>query len=281
EAEARGLLGPDSETGVTIIVHTGAGAYVCGEETALLNSLEGRTGKPRNKPPYPASQGLYKMPTIVNNVETVSSIPAIVQRGGEWFKSLGVEGSAGSKIMTLSGSINNPCYWEDRMGVNLGEIINEKGQGVKEGEEVLMVLPGGLSTYPIKGCDIGNVTMDYNALEKANTALGTAGMIVLDTSDDLLHFLKRTAHFYWHETCRQCPVCIEGCDDMLSILTALDDGTMPLEEHEAAFDRLVEITHRPHWQTICALADASTDALRGSLDMFRDRLEAEAKARLQ
>ena len=195
-----------------LYVHRGAGAYICGEETALLNSLEGEKGQPRNKPPFPAMAGLYSCPTTVNNVETIAVVPTIMRRGGEWFAGLGSdEKNTGTKLFCISGHVNNPCTVEEEIGIPMKTLINEHAGGVRGGwDNLLAVIPGGSSCPVLPARDCETVKMDFDSLREVKSSLGTAGLIVMDKSTDIIYAIARLSYFYYHESCGQCTPCREG-----------------------------------------------------------------------
>ncbi|KAH0788436.1 NADH-quinone oxidoreductase subunit NuoF [Histomonas meleagridis] len=227
EAYAAKLVGKNNKFGwdFDISIHRGAGAYVCGEETALLNSIEGLPGRPRFKPPYPAIKGLYKCPTVVNNVETISSIPTILRRGGKWFSQIGVKGSKGTKIYCVSGCVNNPCIFEEAMGVPLRDLIEIHAGGVRGGwDNLLGVIPGGLSCPILSPKQVEDAIMSYDDLIAKGSALGTGAIIVLDKDVDLAGAFARVSSFYRHESCGQCGPCREGTAKMAEIMERIASG---------------------------------------------------------
>lgn len=273
EAYKKGLLGKNAAGygwNFDLYVHRGAGAYICGEETALLESLEGRKGMPRLKPPFPAVVGLYGCPTIVNNVETLAAVPTILRRGGEWFASIGTPDSTGTKVFCLSGHVNKPCNVEEALGIPLKELIEKHAGGVRGGwDNLLAVIPGGSSVplLPKEICD--TVLMDFSSLAKVKSALGTAGVIVMDKSTDIVRAIARLSKFYMHESCGQCTPCREGTGWMWRMLTRLADGEGTSED----IDQLEEVTYQIEGHTICALGDAAAWPVQGLLRHFRPELE--------
>ncbi|USO01256.1 MAG: NADH-quinone oxidoreductase subunit NuoF [Alphaproteobacteria bacterium] len=274
ELYAQKLLGENIlDTGVTchIHIHQGAGAYICGEESALLESLEGRRGLPRRKPPFPAISGLYGCPTIVNNVETLAQVPAILKRGAGWFAGLGTAHSAGTKIFSISGHVNNPCNVEEVLGIPLRELIDTYAGGVTGGwSNLLAVIPGGTSMplLPKNICD--TLTMDYESLQEVQSGLGTASVIVLNRTVDIVDALVNVAGFYAHESCGQCSPCREGTGWMLRVLTRLKEG----RGHIRDLDNLQEVTEQIAEQTICAFGEAAAWPIQGLLRHFKHDLEA-------
>lgn len=251
-------------------VHRGAGAYICGEETALLESLEGKKGLPRLKPPFPAAMGLYGCPTTVNNVETIAVVPAILRRGAAWFSALGRPKNAGTKIFCISGHVNKPCNVEEELGIPLRELIDTYCGGVRGGwDNLLGVIPGGSSVPVIpKGvCD--TVLMDFDSLKDAKTALGTAAVIVMDKSTDIIAAIARLAHFYKHESCGQCTPCREGTGWMMRMMNRMVAGRADVAE----IDVLDQVTRQIEGHTICALGDAAAWPIQGLIRHFRPEME--------
>lgn len=274
EARAAGLLGKNaagSGWDFDITLHRGAGAYICGEETALLESLEGKKGQPRNKPPFPAMAGLYSCPTTINNVETIASVPAILKRGGHWFATLGKdEKNTGTKLFCISGHVNSPCVVEEVMGIRMKDLIEKHAGGVRGGwDNLKAIIPGGSScpVLPKEVCD--TVLMDFDALREAGSSLGTAGLIVMDKSTDIIYAIARLSHFYMHESCGQCTPCREGTGWMARIMTRMVEGNAELEE----IDMLLDVTKEIEGHTICALGDAAAWPIQGLMRHFRDEVE--------
>jgi len=277
EAYEAGFLGKNAcESGwdFDVYLHRGAGAYICGEETAMLESLEGRKGQPRNKPPFPANAGLYSCPTTVNNVETIAAAPTILRRGGDWFASFGRERNAGTKLFCISGHVNNPCNVEESMSIPLRELIEKHAGGVRGGwENLKAIVPGGSSTpvLPKDMCDI--VLMDFDALIEAGSGLGTAGIIVMDKSTDIIEAICRFSHFYMHESCGQCTPCREGTGWLWRVLKRMVKGDATVEE----IDKLYEVTKQIEGHTICALGDAAAWPVQGLIRHFRHDIEDRIK----
>ena len=252
------------------------GAYICGEETALLESLEGRKGQPRLKPPFPAGVGLYGCPTTVNNVESIAVTPTILRRGSDWFSSLGKENNTGTKLFCISGHVNNPCNVEEEMGIPLRELLEKHAGGVRGGwKNLLAVIPGGSSTplMPIDVC--ADITMDFDALRNAGTGLGTAGVIVMDKSTDVVQAIARLSYFYKLESCGQCTPCREGTGWMWRMMERLVRGDA--ESHE--IDTLEQVTRQIEGHTICALGDAAAWPIQGLIKHFRPEIERRIAAR--
>jgi NADH-quinone oxidoreductase subunit F len=260
-----------------IHVHRGAGAYICGEETAMLESIEGNKGQPRLKPPFPAIKGLYGCPTIINNVESIAVVPTIMRRTGKWFARLGKENNTGTKIFCISGHVNKPCNVEEEMGIPLKELIEKHAGGVIGGwDNLLAIIPGG-SSVPLLPKDICNtVTMDYDALKAHQSGLGTAGIIVMNKETDIIKAIARLSHFYKHESCGQCTPCREGTGWIMRIMDRLVTGDAKKEE----IDELLKLTKQIEGHTICALGDAAAWPVQGLVKHFRqviiDRIEKRA-----
>jgi NADH-quinone oxidoreductase subunit F len=273
EAYAAGMIGKNacgSGWDFDLYVHRGAGAYICGEESALLNSLEGKKGFPRNKPPFPAGAGLYSCPTTVNNVETIAVVPEILRRGGVWFGGIGKEKNRGTKVFCISGHVNNPCNVEEAMSVPLKEIIEKHGGGVRGGwDNLLAVIPGGSSTRLLPKDICETVLMDFDSLRAVNSGLGTAAIIVMDKSTDIVYAIARLARFYWHESCGQCTPCREGTGWMYRIMQRMVRGEAELHE----IDMLLDIGSEIEGHTICAHGDASAWPIQGLIKHFRPEME--------
>lgn len=273
EAYAAGLLGPNaagSGWDYDIYVHHGAGAYICGEETALLESLEGKKGQPRLKPPFPANMGLYGCPTTVNNVESIAVTPTIVKRGSGWFDGLGRPGNTGTKIFSISGHVNNPCNVEEEMGISLRELIERHAGGVRGGwDNLLAVIPGGSSVRLIPKSICDTVLMDFDSLKEVQSGLGSAAVIVMDKSTDIIKAIARLAAFYKHESCGQCTPCREGTGWMWRVMERLVTG----EAQKSEIDMLWDVTKQVEGHTICALGDAAAWPVQGLITHFRKEIE--------
>ncbi|MEZ5813610.1 MAG: NADH-quinone oxidoreductase subunit NuoF [Alphaproteobacteria bacterium] len=274
EAYAAGMLGKNAAgTGwdFDIVLHRGAGAYICGEETALIESIEGKKGQPRNKPPFPAMAGLYSCPTTVNNVETIAVVPTILRRGGAWFAGLGLnEKNAGTKLFCISGHVEQPCNVEEEMGIPLKELIEKHCGGVRGGwDNLLAVIPGGSSTPMIPKSVCETVNMDFDSLREVGTGLGTAGVIVMDKSTDVIQAICRLSQFYMHESCGQCTPCREGAGWLWRLMTRMVQGNASVEE----IDQLYEVTKEIEGHTICALGDAAAWPVQGLIKHFRPEME--------
>lgn len=271
EAYELGLLGKNLQgSGIDFDLYgsLGAGAYICGEETALLESLEGKKGQPRFKPPFPANFGLYGRPTTVNNTETLSSVPAIMRNGGKWFADLGVPNSGGLKLFSVSGHVSKPGVFEIPMGLPFGELLAMAG-GVREGRKLKAVIPGGTSTPVIPGSVMMQTTMDYDAIAKSGTFLGSGGLIVIDDSACMVEALRRISRFYYSESCGQCTPCREGTGWLYRMLTRIVEGKGAV----ADLNRLDDVASKIEGRTICALGDAAAVPVRSFLKYFRHEFE--------
>ncbi len=281
EAYDAGLIGKNAcGTGYDfdLYLHRGAGAYICGEETALIESLEGKKGQPRLKPPFPAMAGLYGRPTTVNNVETIAAAPTILRRGATWFSSFGRENNAGTKVFCISGHVNTPCNVEEAMSIPLRELIEKHAGGVRGGwDNLLAVIPGGSST-PILPKDIcDDVLMDFDALKEVQSGLGTAAVIVMDKSTDVVKAIARLSYFYMHESCGQCTPCREGFGWVNRVMNRMVTGDARMEE----IDMLHQVTKEIEGHTICAHGDGGSWPIQGLLRHFRPELEKRILARQQ
>ncbi|HJS31832.1 MAG TPA: NADH-quinone oxidoreductase subunit NuoF [Alphaproteobacteria bacterium] len=273
EAYAAGLIGKNacsSGFDFELHLHRGAGAYICGEETALLESLEGKKGQPRLKPPFPAAVGLYGCPTTVNNVETIAVAPTILRRGAAWFAGLGRPKNSGTKVFCISGHVDKPCNVEEEMGIPLRELIDRHAGGVRGGwDNLLAVIPGGSSVplVPKSVCD--ELLMDFDSCREARSGLGTAAVIVMDKSTDVVRAVTRLSKFYMHESCGQCTPCREGTGWMWRVMTRMVDGRATVEE----IDTLEDVTRQVEGHTICALGDAAAWPIQGLIRHFRPEME--------
>ena len=279
EAYEAGLLGRDaagSGWDFDLYVHFGAGAYICGEETGLLESLEGRKGMPRLKPPFPANTGLYGCPTTVNNVETIAVVPDILRRGGDWFAGFGRANNTGTKIFAISGHVEQPCVVEESMSIPLQELIERHCGGVRGGwKNLKAVIPGGSSVpcLPRNLCE--DAIMDFDWLREAGSGLGTAAVIVMDQSTDIVKAIWRLAKFYKHESCGQCTPCREGTGWMMRMLERMMRGEADLKE----IDQLLDVSYRVEGHTICALGDGAAWPIQGLIRHFRPELEDRIRGR--
>ncbi|WP_456413110.1 NADH-quinone oxidoreductase subunit NuoF [Thiolapillus sp.] len=271
EAREAGLLGENilgSGFSFDIHAHLGAGAYVCGEETALLESIEGKKGQPRFKPPFPAMFGLYGRPTIINNTESLASIPDIIRQGGEWFRDIGVENSGGSKLFSISGNINNPGVFEIPMGTPFSELLEMAG-GMKDGYNLKAVIPGGSSSPVLPAEVMMDLTMDYDAIAKAGSMLGSGAVIVIDDRQCMVKLLDRISYFYYEESCGQCTPCREGTGWMHRVIHRIEQGQGRQED----MDLLNDVTKRIMGRTICALGDAAAMPVAAFIKHFREEFQ--------
>jgi len=274
EAYDKGYIGKNScKTGYAfdITLHRGAGAYICGEETALLESLEGKKGQPRLKPPFPANAGLYGCPTTVSNVETVAVVPTILRRGANWFASLGNKNNTGTKLFCISGHVNSPCVVEEEMGITLKELLEFHAGGVIGGwDNLLAVIPGGSSTPLIPSSICEDIIMDFDSLKNVGTGLGTAGVIVMDKSTDIIKAIWRLSKFYKHESCGQCTPCREGTGWVMRSMERLIHGNADIKD----IDILKNVCDQIEGHTICALGDAAAWPVQGLIKHFRHEIES-------
>ncbi|HSO48886.1 MAG TPA: NADH-quinone oxidoreductase subunit NuoF [Rhizobiaceae bacterium] len=266
------LLGKNNIHGwdYDIHVHHGAGAYICGEETALLESLEGKKGQPRLKPPFPANVGLYGCPTTVNNVESIAVAPTILRRGADWFSSFGRDNNKGTKLFCISGHVNKPCTVEEAMSIPFRQLIEEHCGGIRGGwDNLLAVIPGGSSVPLVPAEQIIDCPMDFDALRALQSGLGTAAVIVMDKSTDIVKAIARLSYFYKHESCGQCTPCREGTGWMWRVMERLVRG----EAHKREIDMLLDVTKQVEGHTICALGDAAAWPIQGLIRHFRPEIE--------
>ena len=273
EAYDAGLIGKNacgSGYDFEVYLHRGAGAYICGEEMALIESLEGKKGMPRLKPPFPAAMGLYGSPTTVNNVETIAVTPTILRRGASWFSSFGRENNAGTKVFCISGHVNNPCNVEESMSIPLKELIEKHAGGVRGGwDNLKAIIPGGSSVPIIPKSICETVLMDFDALKEVKSGLGTAAVIVMDRSTDVVAAIARLSKFYKHESCGQCTPCREGTGWMWRVMEKLVVGEAEIED----IDMLLDVASQVEGHTICALGDAAAWPIQGLVRHFRDDIE--------
>ncbi|MFZ1814492.1 MAG: NADH-quinone oxidoreductase subunit NuoF [Rhizobiaceae bacterium] len=277
ECYAAGLLGKNNKHGwdYDVYLHHGAGAYICGEETALLESLEGKKGQPRLKPPFPANVGLYGCPTTVNNVESIAVAPTILRRGAAWFSQFGRENNKGTKLFCVSGHVNKPCTFEEAMSVPFRELIDRHCGGIRGGwKNLKAVIPGGSSVPLVPAEQIMDCPMDFDGLRALQSGLGTAAVIVMDQSTDIIRAIARISYFYRHESCGQCTPCREGTGWMWRVLDRMADGRAQKRE----IDLLLEVSKQVEGHTICALGDAAAWPVQGLIRHFRPEIEARIEA---
>ena len=279
EAYAAKLIGKNNIHGwdFDIVVHHGAGAYICGEETAMLESLEGKKGQPRMKPPFPANSGLYGAPTTVNNVESIAVVGDILRRGATWFAGLGKPNNTGTKLFQISGHVEKPCVVEEEMGIPLKDLLERQCGGVRGGwSNLLCVIPGGSSMPLINEADCQSLTLDFDALSKLKSGMGTAAIVVMDKSTDIIAAFRRIAYFYKHESCGQCTPCREGTGWLWRMLERMERG----EAKKSEIDMLWDVTKQIEGHTICALGEAAAWPVQGLLRNFRPVIEARIDARM-
>ena len=273
EAYEAGLIGKDacgSGVDFDFYIHRGAGAYIAGEETGLIESLEGRKAQPRLKPPFPAAVGVFGCPTTVNNVESIAVVPTILRRGAGWFAGLGRPNNTGTKVFCISGHVDNPCTVEDEMSIPLRELIDRHAGGVRGGwDNLLAVIPGGSSVPLIPRSICESVLMDFDSLQEVTSGLGTAAVIVMDKSTDIVRAITRLSRFYKHESCGQCTPCREGAGWMWRMMERLVEGRARRDE----IDLLDEVTRQVEGHTICALGDAAAWPIQGLIRHFRPEIE--------
>ncbi|GGA05185.1 NADH-quinone oxidoreductase subunit F [Sphingobium fuliginis] len=273
QAYEKGFLGKNacgSGYDFDVFVHRGAGAYICGEETAQIESLEGKKGQPRLKPPFPAGAGLYGCPTTVNNVESIAVAPTILRRGSEWFSSFGRENNKGTKLFQISGHVNKPCVVEESMGISFKELIDRHCGGIRGGwDNLLAVIPGGSSVPLVPAKEIMDAPMDFDGLRALGSGLGTAAVIVMDKSTDIVRAISRLSYFYKHESCGQCTPCREGTGWMWRVMERLRTG----DADQSEIDMLFQVTKQVEGHTICALGDAAAWPIQGLIRHFRPEIE--------
>jgi NADH-quinone oxidoreductase subunit F len=273
QAYEAGLIGKNacgSGYDFDIVVHHGAGAYICGEETALLESLEGKKGMPRLKPPFPANVGLYGCPSTVNNVESIAVAPDILRRGAAWFAAIGRPNNVGTKLFCVSGHVNKPCNVEEAMGITFRELIDTHCGGIRGGwDNLLAVIPGGSSVPLVPAHQIADAFMDFDTLRNLQSGLGTAAVIVMDKSTDIVRAIARLSYFYKHESCGQCTPCREGTGWMWRVMMRMVEGRAQKRE----IDQLLDVTKQVEGHTICALGDAAAWPIQGLIRHFRPEIE--------
>ena len=272
EAYEAGLIGKNNKNGwdFDLYVHHGAGAYICGEETALLESLEGKKGQPRLKPPFPANAGLYGCPTTVNNVESIAVAPTILRRGAEWFAGFGRPNNTGTKLFCVSGHVNKPCNVEEEMSITFRDLIETHCGGIRGGwDNLKAVIPGGSSVPMVPAEQIMDAYMDFDTLRDLRSGLGTAAVIVMDKSTDLIQAIARISYFYKHESCGQCTPCREGTGWMWRVLERMAKGQAEMSD----IDMLLDVAGQVEGHTICALGDAAAWPVQGLIRHFRHEIE--------
>jgi NADH-quinone oxidoreductase subunit F len=271
EAYRAGWLGKSIEgSSIDFDLHMfiGAGAYICGEETGLLESLEGKPGRPRFKPPFPAAYGVYGAPTTINNTQSLASIPAILRKGAKWFADLGVKGSGGTGIFSVSGHVEKPGNYELPLGIPFKELLAIAG-GVREGRKLKAVIPGGSSVPVVPAAKMMDLTMDFDTIRAAGSGLGTGAMIVMDETTCMVSVLRRLSRFYMAESCGQCTPCREGTGWLYRVLTRITQG----KGTRADLDMLVDVANKIEGHTICALGDAAAWPVQSFLRHFRHEFE--------
>jgi NADH-quinone oxidoreductase subunit F len=276
DASDKGFIGQNilgSDFSVSFYTHSGAGAYICGEETSMLESLEGKRGYPRVKPPFPAQKGLWGRPTTINNIETLANVPKVIKNGADWFKGIGAENHPGPILYGISGHVNQPGVYELPSGVPVLDLIDEVAGGIKNGKKLKAVIPGGSSTPVLRADQLDGISMDSDSLRGAGSMLGTAGLVVIDEDTDMIDLLWRIAHFYHHESCGQCTPCREGTGWLEKILLKIKNGEGEVKD----LDLLLDLTTQMEGRTICALADAAAWPVRHTINRFRDEFEARCK----
>ncbi len=269
DAYAGGYVGKDiqgSGVDIDLAVHVGGGAYICGEETALMNSLEGRRGTPRVKPPFPAAVGVFNMPTTINNVETLSAVPHIITNGGAWYAGFGTEKSTGTKLFCVSGHVNRPGNYELPLGFPLMDLIEDVCGGMKDGKALKAVIPGGSSVPILSAAECEGVNLDYESVQAAGSELGCASVIIMDETTDIVKQVRRMVSFYAHESCGQCTPCREGTAWMTRILKRIEDGRGTEED----LDTLLDMSRQMTGTTICVLSDSAAAPVVSSIKKFKD-----------
>jgi NADH-quinone oxidoreductase subunit F len=270
----KGIMGTDFST--EIVIHKGAGAYICGEESSLMESLEGKRAYPRIKPPFPAQRGIWNHPTTINNVETLACVPLIIERGGDWYAKIGAPTLTGPVLYGISGHVNRPGVYEYPTGMLITDLIGEVAGGMRGGKKLKAVVPGGSSTPVLRADQVDGVTMDPDSLRTVGSMMGTAGMLVMDEDTDMVSFLRRITHFYHHESCGQCTPCREGTGWLENLVTRIDEGEGKLSD----LDLLVDICSQMEGRTVCALADAAAWPVRYTIERFRSEFEAKCRPSL-
>jgi len=269
DAYAAAWVGEDiqgSGVDIDVTIHAGGGAYICGEETGLMNSLEGRRGQPRVKPPFPAAVGVFGMPSTVNNVETLATVPHIVNNGGAWYREYGTEKSPGTKLFCVSGHVNKPGNYELPLGFPLMDLVNDVCGGVRDGNALKAVIPGGSSVPILSASECEGCTLDYEGVQAAGSMLGCASVIVMDETTDIVRQVRRMVQFYAHESCGQCTPCREGTGWMTQILRRIEEG----RGTEDDLDTLLDMSRQMTGTTICVLSDSAAAPVVSSINKFKD-----------
>jgi len=276
EAYAKGYLGKNilgSGLNVEMVVHSGAGAYICGEESSLMESLEGKRGYPRIKPPFPAQRGLWGRPTTINNIESLANVPLIINKGANWYKGIGAPTHPGPILYGISGHVNKPGVYEYPSGMLISDLIYNVAGGIRNGKKLKAIIPGGSSTPILRADQIEGVGMDSDSLRTVGTMLGTAGMVIMDEDTDIVDMLWRITHFYHHESCGQCTPCREGTGWLEKLLIKIKKGDGEIRD----LDLLLDLCTQMEGRTVCALADAAAWPVRYTITRFRDEFEARCK----
>lgn len=276
DAYEKGYLGEDimgKGIDIDMYITYGAGAYICGEETSMLESLEGKRGYPRVKPPFPAQKGLWGRPTTINNIETLANVPLVINNGAQWYKNIGAEEHPGPVLYGISGHVKNPGVYELPSGVPVLDLINEVAGGIRGDKELKALIPGGSSTPVLRADQLDGVTMNADSLREAGSMMGTAGMVAMDEDTDMVDVLWRIAHFYHHESCGQCTPCRDGTGWLEKVLLRIKNGDGEVKD----LDLLLDLTTQMEGRTICALADAAAWPVRHTINRFRDEFEAKCK----
>lgn len=276
DAYAKGYLGKNilgTDLCVDMVVHSGAGAYICGEESSLMESLEGKRGYPRIKPPFPAQKGLWGRPTTINNIESLANVPLILNKGSEWYKGIGAPTHPGPLLYGISGHVNRPGVYEFPTGMLITDLIYDVCGGIRNGKKLKALIPGGSSTPILRADQIDGISMDSDSLRTAGSMLGTAGMVIMDEDTDIVEMLWRITHFYHHESCGQCTPCREGTGWLEKLLLKIRAGEGEIRD----LDLLLDLCTQMEGRTVCALADAAAWPVRYTITRFRDEFEARCK----
>ena len=276
DAYEKGYLGENilgTDVSIDMELTYGAGAYICGEETAMLESLEGKRGYPRTKPPFPAQNGLWGRPTTINNIETLANVPLVINNGADWYGDIGAEEHPGPVLYGISGHVNQPGVYEYPSGIPVLDLINDVAGGIRGGKELKAIIPGGSSTPPLRADQLDGVTMNSDSLKDVGSMMGTAGLVVMDEDTDMVDVLWRIAHFYHHESCGQCTPCRDGTGWLEKVLKKIKDGEGEMKD----LDLLLDVGNQMEGRTICALADAAVWPVRHTINRVRDEFEERCK----